>query len=138
VRNSRPWADVRNVEVFVVTIQTLRHDDTWQVIGSSNPVPMKWQYEYFHAYQAYQPMGRERFCDLGRIDRTRGFSLQTRFSPDDLSGELKKAGRFRATFIARAGGSESPPLTVEVAWDGNWDDSDSEMAKHLVIQAVQS
>jgi hypothetical protein len=35
---------------------------------------------------------------------------------------------------AQSDETESPPIRVKLAWDGQWSDDASEMAKHLVVE----
>ena len=46
------------------------------------------------------------------------------------------ACKFSVTFQARGLEADSNQLSVQIAWDGQWEDGNEEMAQHLVVRAL--
>jgi hypothetical protein len=56
--------------------------------------------------------------------------------PNNFQRSYYTPTKFWITVIATSNESDSLPLRLELAWDGQWDSGESEMAQHLVIRPV--
>ena len=56
--------------------------------------------------------------------------------PYNLNAQKREAYTIIASLQARGTRTDSQICRIEIAWDGKWDDSDSEMKRHLVIRQL--
>jgi hypothetical protein len=134
VKNNRRWAPARNVMTVVTAVNRLGPDGSWQPKLQTGPLPLTWQFGGGIPNQSL--IGSERVCDLGLILKGEPFRLALLVTPNSLDPQVRKTERMRVTVRAVAETAESSAVTIEVSWDGEWEDGDAEMGRHLVVRQV--
>jgi hypothetical protein len=125
-----------NVRVLLTRIARPDANGTfqWQVV--SGGIQLEWQHG--HALpQQYLVLGpRPQNADLGSVLQQGTFSLTPLFQPPGLRLALGLGGErsMIVESIAASDETESAPLRVSIAWDGQWSDDTAEMRRHLVIE----
>ncbi len=69
-------------------------------------------------------------------DATR-FALQLYWCPNNLDPNFPLNEPIRMKFKAASDSAESNTLTVQVAWDGVWNEGSNEMQQHLIVRVIQ-
>ena len=132
VSNSRGWAPARNVVAYITLVERPGPDGQWRPAMFTGPIALPWQFGKFAP--GLPSIGRDRICDLARIPKDQPFELTPTFCPNNLNPVLNMSERMRIHAVAMADNGESPPIIIEVAWDGRWVDGAQEMAGHLVMR----
>lgn len=136
VKNSRRWAPARNVVPYVILVERPGPDGHWRPAMFTGPISLPWQFGRFTA--GLPLIGRDRICDLGRVAQGQDFELTTVFRPHNFDPIVRSSEKMRVHAAAIGDNGESPPLVVEIAWDGHWIEGAKEMQRHLVIKEVES
>ena len=76
------------------------------------------------------------YAILATFKKGRVFTLSPYVIPNNFQGSLPSAGKMRVEVIAAADNTESHPLLIDIAWDGQWSDDTVPMSKHLVVKEV--
>jgi hypothetical protein len=84
----------------------------------------------------YPTLGPALNADLGFVTKNGAFQLTPWFLPNNLNVVVKPGERVVVEALAVSDQSESPPLCVEVAWDGVWSEDATEIGAHLVAKEV--
>jgi hypothetical protein len=101
-------------------------------------IPLGWEYAQVHPL--LRTIGPPARADLAVVtqDKKSGrneLKLTPVITPNNLQGSYYAATHIWVTVTATASEVESPPLRVEISWDGQWDAGETEMAQHLVVRA---
>jgi hypothetical protein len=62
--------------------------------------------------------------------------IQTVEKSWNFNFELEATKQYRLTFIARGDEVDSQPLVVDVCWDGQWLDGETQFSPHLKVTEV--
>ncbi|PYT66223.1 MAG: hypothetical protein DMG39_27225 [Acidobacteria bacterium] len=58
--------------------------------------------------------------------------------PNNLKARWQGKCRFVACVQVRSSQADSKVLRVQVSWDGLWEDGDTEMQRHLVVEELNA
>jgi hypothetical protein len=111
-------------------------DGQFAIKPQSGPLQLKWQFAALRPMQL--TVGPEETCDLGHLANGNCFRLELFVWPNSFAETVTANQRMRVELKAVADNAESPPLCVEISWDGIWSDDTPEMAKHLVLRKVKT
>lgn len=132
------WSPAEAVRVLVVAISRRGPD------GEFHPEPplaydtqLTWSPTEFH--EVFPTINDYDQCDLGSLDQgAPEFRLSVYAAPRNFPGSVAANQAIRVTIIARARNGRSRPLTVQIAWDGQWFSNPNEIKNHLVVSPVNS
>lgn len=130
----RRWSPAENVQVFLIRIEEPGFDGIFQLVWSGN-VPMRWRHQEF--YPLTRTIGPETDCDLCYVTEEKWFGLLPLFVPNDLQVRRQNSCRIAASFQARSNQADSPIIRVEIAWDGLWEDGDTEIKRHMKMKVIE-
>ena len=132
VENKRRSAHATNVRVVLTKLSGPAADGSVPVARLSGPVQLTWQHG--HSLPQFATLGPALNADLGVLVNGQNFSLTTFFVPNNQDFSLLANQRIRVELQALSDETESPPLVVDISWDGKWSDDTQEMSKHLVVK----
>jgi hypothetical protein len=135
--NHRKWPKATQAQVYLVGVEEPGPDGSPQLRWSGD-VPLKWQWHEIHPVQ--RTVGPEAVCDLLSVVRGKWLSIETLIQPQALdSFRLRRVGNpvnMTVKLQARSTEGNSPITAFRISWDGQWDDGDAEMARHLIIDKI--
>lgn len=135
VWNERRWSAANGVQVFLTRLDEPGPNNQLQVAWVGN-VPLRWRDQ--EVVPLTQTIGAAKDCDFCMVGRKDGLSLMPLILPNNLSAHRQGKCRFVARLQARSNEADSEVMRIEVAWDGVWEDSDTEMRRHLVVSELGS
>jgi hypothetical protein len=135
VVNPRRWPIATDVQIMMTRLETLSPSGT-PTTAWTGEIPLQWVHQELHPL--LRKVGRHAFADLAVVvnDTTVGqkqLHLLPLMKPNNFERSYYTTTRIWVTVMATANEIDSPPLRLEIAWDGQWNAGDSEMARHLVI-----
>ena len=135
VSNGRRWSPAREVQVFLTRIEEPGPNDQLQVRWFGN-VPMRWRDQ--EVVPIMRTIGADADIDFCRVGQKTGLALMPLITPNNL--EAKRPGKCRlvASLQARSNEADSEVIRAEVAWDGSWEEGESEMQHHFVVRQIAS
>ena len=125
----RRWASAHQAQVFLMALEQPGPNGEWQVTWTGN-VPMRWRDQEITPFA--QTIGAPIDCMVGKLQRI--LELMPLITPNNLKVHWKGPCRFMARLQARSTEKDSEELYVQVSWDGEWEDGDIEMRKHLTVE----
>ncbi|MDP3515173.1 MAG: hypothetical protein Q8S20_20715, partial [Sulfuritalea sp.] len=137
VINKRPWLTVANCGVYLCGISRRGPD------GIFHPVPMPVPLQYVWAPAEVTPsviaVTREHVLDFGSIAEGQDcFRPQLYSYSNNFQGIVRKGEALRYQLEIRGSNFVSKRYqTFEVAWDGQWKHTQSEMEQHLRIREIE-
>jgi hypothetical protein len=139
VRNTRRWPVAHDVRILMTRLETPDPGGvpTTQWTGE---IPFRW--EHPEIQPASRILGRPARADFAVaaedpsevIERRNQLHLMPVIEPSNLQRSYYAATQFWVTLIATSTETDSLALRLEVAWDGQWNAGESEMAQHLKIR----
>lgn len=100
----------------------------------SGPIQLTWQHG--HSLPQYPTLGPALNADLGFVTKNGVFRLTPIFVPNNLNVEVKPGEKVLIEAIAISDETESPPVCVEIAWNGTWSEDAAQMGANLVAKEV--
>jgi len=136
VVNERRSSSATNVRVLLTGIEKKGPDGNWRPIVFSAPVHVTWRWPQITP--PYATIGPDEMATFGYVveDGDR-FALQLYWCPNNLDPTFPPNDPVRLSFKAVSDTVESRVLTVEVSWDGRWEEGSSEMQQHLVVKEIK-
>lgn len=143
VSNGTRWRPATNVQVFLTRVEEPGPDGDFK-ISWVGEIPLQWRNQ--QAYPTARTIGSATDCDLCNVVKDKWIELSPLIIPNNLVTRRKlPANRLVQTPVnwstnmvvtlqARANEGESPIARFLISWDGEWEDGDIEMAKHLVVK----
>jgi hypothetical protein len=127
----RRWSPAHGVQVFLTSIEEVGPNGEFQVAWVGN-VPMRWRDQEVVPITA--TIGSPKHADFFMVAKqNRMLSLMPLIAPNNLRVNWEGKCRFVARFQVRSNEADSQDFRIEVAWDGVWDDGDTEMGNHLHV-----
>jgi len=133
VSNERRWSPANDVQVFLIRLEEPGPDEALQVMWVGE-VPMQWRHQ--EVSPLTRTIGHDADCDLCSVGKGKWLSLMPLIIPLNLNARRQERCRMVASFLARSTQVDSPILRIEIAWDGDWEDGDIEMQRHLKIRPL--
>jgi hypothetical protein len=130
VSNSRRWSPANDVQVFLTRVEEPGPDGMFQVSWVGD-VPMRWRNQ--ESSPLTRTIGHEADCDLCCVREGRSLDLQPLITPFSLNAQKNEGCRIALLLQARSTQADSDIHRIEISWDGNWEDGDTEIQRHLGI-----
>jgi hypothetical protein len=89
------------------------------------------QWRHHEVAPLTRTIGHDADCDLCCVGKEKWLSLEPLIVPLNLNVRRQERCRIVASFQAESTQADSPILGIEVFWDGDWEDGDVEMQRHL-------
>ncbi len=122
-----------NVQVSLLRLEEPGPGGSLQVTWAGD-IPMTWRNQQLSPLT--RTIGHDYDCDLCSVGKEQGLSLALLIFPYNLNAHRKEACTIIVSLQARGTRTDSPICRIEIAWDGKWDDGDSEMKQHLVVKQL--
>jgi hypothetical protein len=134
--NDRRWSVAHNVQVVITRLETV-DPSGMPTTAWTGEIPLQWYHREIHPL--LRTVGRPARADLAVVanDTTMGrreLHLMPLIEPNNFQRSYYTETHLWVTVMATANEADSPPLRLEIAWDGQWDAGEAEMARHLVIR----
>jgi hypothetical protein len=141
----RAWFPVRGVRVMLTRVDIRDAQGVYERVWRGI-VPFRWAHQEYDS--AERTLGGEARADLCYADRgerqdvaggflvdvSRAFHLALTHHPRELPHPYTPGQAIRIWLHAQGDEADSPPMRIEISWDGAWEDDDNEMARHFVVQ----
>lgn len=140
VTNARKWAEATDVEVLLIRVEELDAADQFTAIWTG-AIPLKWRYLGVDPATT-KVVGHDAEADLVAFFKNGATTphpfllLQPLFAPNRL--RIDRVGRcqLRLVLLARGRQVESNYLTVDLAWNGKWPETEEDAKRHIVVKPV--
>lgn len=137
VVNDRRTSPATNVRVLFQQMLKKGADDTWQEQRFTGPVQVMWRWrDYTPQFTTIGPDEYSAFACIVQGEKT--LKLRLYWYPNNLLAFIPPREITRLKFKAVSDIAESDVLTIEIAWDGQWGQGSTEMAKHISIKEVNA
>lgn len=133
VTNRVPWPSASQVQVLLLRVEESGPDGEMQPIWSGD-LPIQWMHQ--EIYPPARAIGPFAFCDLCSAVKHKWIQLHPIIVPNNFPIKRRSATTLVLSLQARGTEGESPVARFQIAWDGKWEDGDTEMARHLVVKDV--
>ena len=122
---------IANNSVVMVT----RVEELWD--GGSRllwhgEVPLSWMFGK-ESGVFYKNIGAKQYCDIISVGKQNGLSLKIRIHPNNLQSPWKQKMNLSITVYVKSDQYTTDEKKITVNWDGEWDQGEKEMSKHLSI-----
>ncbi len=136
ISNSARWPVATQVQVNLLRIEEPGPDGAWQMKWAGE-VPLRWSLQEIHPLT--RVIGPPAVCDLCSVVKGKWVELHPLIVPHNLAELVRLREKVQMIVTVQAQGAEaySDLVRIKIAWDGRWEDGESEMAKHLVIGKVE-
>jgi len=98
-------------------------------------VPLSWMFGLV-AGNIFRNIGSSQYCDLIAVGKETGAFLEPLITPNNLHFLWKDKMNITLTICVKSDQNTTLERKFMIAWDGLWDQGETEMAKHLVIKAL--
>jgi hypothetical protein len=140
VRTARRWPLAHDVRILIIRLERPEPGGLPTTVWTGE-IPLAW--EHGQIQPASRTLGRPARADFVvaaqdpvDIERRNQLHLVTMIEPSNMQRSQYSATQFWITVIATSNEGDSPPLRLEVAWDGQWDAAETEMGQHLKNSAT--
>jgi hypothetical protein len=136
VSNKAKWPKSSNTQVFLHKVEQPGPsglETIWE-----GEAPMEWMHQDLYP-KARNIGAKDIMCDLISIvsaENEKYIELHPLIYPNSLVKKYLFATTFVLSFKAFGDEVESPICRIKVTWDGLWNDSRTEMRRHLVIEDI--
>jgi hypothetical protein len=118
-------------QIMIIRLEILGPDQQPQGVWQQ-PLPLRWRYQETDPNTA-RTVGPAVEADLFYVTEKSSLHLAPMILPSNFPGSYETAVRLWVTLQARSLETESKPIRVQIAWDGQWERGEAEMAKHLLL-----
>lgn len=139
VKNDRKHAPAKNVRVLLYKLMKKGPDGSWLEQKFSGPVQVMWIWaDNMPQYLTVGPDVQSTFCCS--MENSTTINLKLYLMPMNLLQyqNIVPDDPTRLMFKAVSDIAESNNLTLELAWDGQWEQGASEMKKHFIVKTIDS
>ena len=137
VVNDRRTSPATNVRVLFQRMLKKGADDTWQEQRFTGPVQVMWRWPNYTPQ--FTTVGPDEYSAFARIiEGRKALELRLYWYPNNLTPFIPSGEITRLQFKAVSDIAESNVLTIEIAWDGQWEQGSTEMARHMIIKKVNA
>lgn len=133
VSNERRWSPATQVQVYLLRIDERRADGQFRPQWSGE-IPLLWQ--YYEALTPIRTIGPSRNCALCSVVKGKWMGLHPAVMPLGFKGRYRDTANLRLLLQAQSIEVNSDPVLVQIDWDGEWEDGEVEMGKHMVVRVV--
>jgi hypothetical protein len=133
VINQVRWPTATQVQVYLLRIEEPGPDGELQVTWSGE-IPIQWTHQQI--YPLARTVGPAASCDLCSVVKDKWVQLHPLILPINFAVQRKGPAILVVSLQARGNEDESAISRFQIAWDGAWQDGDTEMARHLVVREI--
>lgn len=133
--NKVKWPQATHVQVLLTRLEEFGPDGLPQVKWTGD-VPMRWRHQEIYPFA--RTIGPAADCDLLSVVRAKWLELHPILVPNNLPARRGGKANFVVVLQARSNEARSPILRNQVSWDGEWEDGEVEMSRHLTVRVVGS
>ena len=135
VSNSVPWPKASQVQIYLIRIEEPGPDGQLQVKWASE-VPIKWKFQEINPL--VRTVGPAADCDLCSVIKGKWVELHPLIVPYNLAPFVIKrtATDMVVSLEVRSTEVTSGIARFRISWDGQWEDGDTEMTHHLVVNQL--
>jgi hypothetical protein len=133
VTNGRSWAPARNTRVVLRSVHKPAANGALVPFPVSGPLQLTWQW----LVPQYPTLGAgEETCTFAHLIQGEPRLAISVYNPvpNNFPGFLGANERMVIEVAAVCDVAESPPLFLEISWNGRWSDDTSEMRTNVVIK----
>lgn len=135
VSNNKSWPAATQVQVNLLRIEELGPDREFQQkwVGQ---VPLRWSLQEIKPLT--QTIGPSMLLDLCSVIKNKWIELHPLITPNNLTDLIKRREKVDMilTIQAQSAEADSAQSRIQISWDGQWEDGEVEMAKHLKIKQL--
>ncbi len=133
VSNVRRWPPATQVGVHLLRIDQLGPDGEFRPTWNGE-IPLLWQHS--EVMPAFRTIGPAVNCALCSVVRGKWVGLHPLVMPQPFVDQYRAPANLRLQLQARSIERDSDHILIEIAWDGEWEDGEAEMARHMVVSVV--
>ena len=134
--NERRWSPVDGVQVYLIRVEEPGPSGALRVVWLGN-VPIRWRDQ--EVVPLFRTIGAAADCDFCRVEKHGGLSLMPLIMPNNLNASNRHGKwTFAVSLQARSNQADSEVKYIQVSWDGQWEDGDTEMQRHLEVTELGS
>jgi hypothetical protein len=132
ISNDKRFAVAHEVQVLIATLEKSGPNGLPMPTYAAGQLPLRWQHQEVYP-AATRTIGRPERADPLYVTETKELALTPLFFPSSLQVTYRGRTTLWITIFAGSIETDSKPLRLQVAWDGEWDPGEAEMAQHLII-----
>jgi len=133
VTNQARWPSSNQTQVFLQRVEQPGPDGALQIKWDGE-VPMEWTHQSI--YPLARTIGPDAYCDLCSVGEGKWIRLHPVIAPNSLEIIYRTKTVLVLSLQAKGNEGESPIARFKIAWDGIWEDGETEMARHLVVKDI--
>lgn len=136
VTNTRVGVVPGAAAVYITSFERHSHSGAWIPSLRSGALRLPWQFGESPEAIGLLTVGRVVNFLLAPEGHAVSLAPGT-VQPGNIDADIRANDRVRIKVIAVTEYGSSEPVTIEVNWDGIWEDGDREMSEHLVISELR-
>ena len=133
VENQVRWPSANQTQVYLLRVEEPGPDGGLQVTWSGE-LPVQWTHQAIHPVS--RTIGPGAYCDLCSVVKGKWIQLHPLIVPNNFPLQKRTATTLVVSLQAKSNEGESSIARFQIAWDGEWEDGDIEMTRHLVVKDV--
>jgi hypothetical protein len=135
VTNKKISCPANNVRLLLIQMFKRGVDGDWREENFSGPVEVMWQNPSLNPNNVtIGPPQRATISSL--VEGRDEFFFSLYWSPNNLKTTISASEPTRLVFQARSDTAQSNLITVEINWDGEWNEGRLKMQNHCIIRKV--
>ncbi len=133
VENLRRWSPALDVQVFMTRLEEPGPDGSLHVVWTGN-LPMGWRHREISPLT--RTIGPATDCDLCCVTKNKRLDLLPLIVPLQLDIRRTSKCQMVVSLQAKSHLADSSVYRVQIAWDGEWNDGETEMMRHLRVTEI--
>ena len=133
VSNVPRWPPATQVAVYLLRIDQLGPDGEFRPTWNGE-LPLLWQYS--EVMPAFRTIGPAVNCALCSVVKGKWVGLHPQVMPQPFQDQYRAPANVRLLLQARSIERDSDLILIKMSWDGEWEDGEVEMGKHMVVRVV--
>ncbi len=133
VSNGAPWPRATQLQINLLQIEEQGPDGALQVSWAGE-VPIRWMHQ--EIYPLSRTIGPPADSDFFSVVKDKFLQLHPLILPNNLTAIRKGPVHLVVSLQAIANEGKSRITRFQIAWDGQWEDGEKEMTRHLVVKEV--
>ena len=125
------FPSAHQAQVMITRLELEGPDRQPQAIWQQ-PLPLKWRYQEVDPATT-RTVGPDVEADLFYVTEHSSLQLTPMIQPNNFRSTYQTATKLWVTLQARSLETDSEPICVQIAWDGQWEAGEAEMARHLIV-----
>jgi hypothetical protein len=134
ISNQCRWPKAHQVRVFLKSIEVIGNDENLNIIWTGE-VPLQWRHQKY--YPLERTIGPSIDCDICYINERNQFRFALLFIPNNFPDIKANHFPMMVSVQTKSDETESKIIRIKISWDGEYDTSEKEMAKHFRIQQLK-